>query len=287
MVEVSVVVPTYNRADVLPRAIDSVLNQTYSDFELIIVDDGSTDNTRELIYGYKDSRIKYIPLEENRGVSVARNIGVESACGDYVLFVDSDDELLENAIEVLVEKLKNEPSKCVGAHPSRKRVKHDSIIVFRPKKGRIDYGDVVNRNILGGIGGCIFRKEVFGYLYFDEKIKYGEDVDFYLRLLSKNGFYIVGIGSVLYIYYKHHDIKIEKPNITIESQKRLLEKHREDLPRRYKARIQLIIGLAKFSKGKMFNSLRYFLKGILFFPEEYLVKSPIYIFRLFRKTLIE
>ena len=91
---VSVIIPTYNRAHLVGRAIKSVLNQTYRDFEIIVVDDGSTDNTKDIIKEFqkKDKRIKYIPYEKNKGGSAARNTGIKAAKGEYIAFLDSDDE---------------------------------------------------------------------------------------------------------------------------------------------------------------------------------------------------
>ena len=94
MVKVSVVIPTYNRASLLKRAIKSVLCQTYPDFEVIIVDDGSTDNTEEVIRSFDDKRVKYIKLKKNKGYPVALNKGVKTAKGEYIGFLDSDDEWL-------------------------------------------------------------------------------------------------------------------------------------------------------------------------------------------------
>ena len=88
---VSVVLPTYNRAYILDRAVKSVLMQTYPYFELIIVDDGSTDQTQELVAGYQDERIIYLKMQENRGQARARNCGIGHARYDYIAFQDSDD----------------------------------------------------------------------------------------------------------------------------------------------------------------------------------------------------
>jgi len=79
--KVSVVIPTYNRAHLVGRAIRSVLNQTYQDFEIIVVDDGSTDNTKEVVKSFNDPRIRYIRHEKNRGGSAARNTGIRAARG--------------------------------------------------------------------------------------------------------------------------------------------------------------------------------------------------------------
>jgi glycosyltransferase involved in cell wall biosynthesis len=96
--KVSVIIPTYNRAEYLGRSIQSVLNQTYQDFELIIVDDGSTDNTRDIVAQFHDKRLNYIRHETNLGVAAARNSGVRAARGIYLAFQDSDDEWLEQLI---------------------------------------------------------------------------------------------------------------------------------------------------------------------------------------------
>jgi len=91
---VSVIIPTYNRAHLLDRAIRSVLDQTYQDFELIVVDDGSSDPTAEVIATFADPRIYYLRHEKNRGAAAARNTGIEASQGDYVAFLDSDCEWL-------------------------------------------------------------------------------------------------------------------------------------------------------------------------------------------------
>ena len=93
---VSVIIPTYNRADFIEKAIQSVLNQTYSNFEIIVVDDGSTDSSAQIIQklAEKDHRIRYYKLEVNSGVSIARNTGISLVRGKYIAFLDSDDSEL-------------------------------------------------------------------------------------------------------------------------------------------------------------------------------------------------
>ncbi len=101
---VSVIIPTYNRAKLIKKSVESVLNQTYNNIELIIVDDASKDNTEEVVKTIKDKRIKYIKLKTNKGACNARNVGIKEANGKYITFQDSDDEYHKDKIE---KQLKN------------------------------------------------------------------------------------------------------------------------------------------------------------------------------------
>lgn len=100
---VSVIIPTFNRADTLPRAMMSVLGQSYSNLELLIMDDGSTDNTAELVAAINDPRVRYFRLPGNGGASRARNAGLEQARGEFIAFQDSDDEWLMEKLRRQVE----------------------------------------------------------------------------------------------------------------------------------------------------------------------------------------
>jgi glycosyltransferase involved in cell wall biosynthesis len=104
--QVSVVIPTYNRATVLGRAVTSVLNQTFSDLECVVVDDGSTDQTVALVEGFQDPRLRLIRLPVNRGVGHARNVGIQAASGELIAFLDSDDEWLPGKLERQVARLR-------------------------------------------------------------------------------------------------------------------------------------------------------------------------------------
>jgi len=100
---VSVIIPTFNRANLIGRAIKSVLAQTYRDFELIIVDDGSTDDTRQVVASFADKRIRYLRHEHNQGQNPALNTGVRAAKGQFIAFLDSDDEWLPTYLERVLE----------------------------------------------------------------------------------------------------------------------------------------------------------------------------------------
>lgn len=106
---VSVIIPTYNRAQFLGETIQSVLDQTYTDYEIIIVDDGSTDNTRDVIAQFDTPKLRYI-YQENQGVSAARNNGIQQARGEYIAFLDSDDVFLPQRLEKCINYLQQHPS---------------------------------------------------------------------------------------------------------------------------------------------------------------------------------
>ncbi len=112
--KVSVIIPTYNRATLLARAMGSVLDQGFEDFELIVVDDASTDRTRETVEGFADGRVRYLRHDTNEGAATARNTGIRASRGQYIAFHDSDDEWLAGKLEKQM-RLFEEAGDTVGA----------------------------------------------------------------------------------------------------------------------------------------------------------------------------
>ncbi|MCK5177967.1 MAG: glycosyltransferase family 2 protein, partial [Candidatus Omnitrophica bacterium] len=106
---VSVIMPVYNTKTYLGTALDSVLKQSWVDFEIIIVDDGSTDNTKKLANDFNDERIRYVRHEQNKGEAASRNTGIKLAKGDYIASQDSDDEWLPGKLARQVEVFENSP----------------------------------------------------------------------------------------------------------------------------------------------------------------------------------
>jgi glycosyltransferase involved in cell wall biosynthesis len=97
--KISIIIPSYNREKLIIRSINSILNQTYQNIEVILIDDGSTDNTKKVISQIKDKRFRYIKLRKNKGANVARNIGIQKAIGNYIAFQDSDDFFHSDKLE--------------------------------------------------------------------------------------------------------------------------------------------------------------------------------------------
>ncbi|MDQ8039291.1 MAG: glycosyltransferase [Rickettsiella sp.] len=110
----SIIITTYNRSQLLPRAIHSVLQQTFTDFELIIVDDHSTDTTKDLVAEFSDKRIVYVQQPENKGVSTARNTGIQQAKGEYICFLDDDDEYFPNFLKEIYLFLEKKQQAFIG-----------------------------------------------------------------------------------------------------------------------------------------------------------------------------
>ena len=135
----SVIIPTYNRAHMLERAIKSVLAQTYKNFELIVVDDGSTDETKELLSKYKD--IHYYKID-NSGVSFARNFGVSKSKGKYLCFLDSDDEWLNEKLKAQYQQIEN--TRCLIVYGEETWFRN-GIRVNKKKIHQKSGGDIFNR----------------------------------------------------------------------------------------------------------------------------------------------
>ena len=149
MVKLSIIIPVYNIEDYISKCLESVLNQPFQDYEIICVNDGSTDNSLEVLHSFNDKRIKVID-KKNEGSGIARNIGLEKAVGEYVFFVDGDDWLEENSLQIIL----NEAD----------RLKTD-ILIF----GGLSYYDNKSQN--GGYSADKLPKKYFNKVFSSKDIK--------------------------------------------------------------------------------------------------------------------
>lgn len=207
MPKISVVIPTYNREKLVVRAIKSVLSQTFKDFELILVDDGSTDNTRDVVNDFinADSRVKYLFVENSGGPARPRNLGVKESVGKYISFLDSDDEMLPSKLEKQLnffEEKNNDNLAYVGCNV---------ICVENEQKKTIDIGhsgDVLNDLLLDNFiwsgSNLLIKTKIIKehQLYFDENLSYLDDWDMWLQI-SKLGYQFEYIEEPLLYYYEH------------------------------------------------------------------------------------
>lgn len=229
---VSVIIPTYNRAHLVKRGIRSVLAQTYGDFELIIVDDASKDNTREVIKSFDDKRIRYICHKENRGAPATRNTGIRMARGVYIGLLDDDDEWLPTKLEKQIAKF-GEVSSKVGLIYSGLEVMradgHTIETIYYPKYR----GDVRVRLLLGTTIGSptpLIRTECFNKAgVFDESLKSCQDWDMWKRISEHYDFDFV--PEVLARMYLHGNQISSDFSSMIPGRTRMVEKHMDEFQR--------------------------------------------------------
>jgi len=185
---VSVIIPTYNREGTILRAIDSVLNQTYKNIEVIVVDDGSADGTFDKVKQYQDERISLIRLPQCMGANVARNVGIKEAKGEYIAFQDSDDEWLEEKLSKQIEYMKrNEYKVCYCAHTlyDQKIVKYIPENIHDKKRNEENIAEVLKvRNIVSTQTLVIHRSIIKQVGMFDESLPRLQDYEYVIRLVK-------------------------------------------------------------------------------------------------------
>jgi glycosyltransferase involved in cell wall biosynthesis len=193
MPRVSVVIPTYNSASFLPDAIGSVLAQTYQDFEIIVVDDGSNDNTAEVVSSFKDPRIRYL-YQENRGVAGARNTGILASQAEYIAWQDSDNVLLEEALQKSIDFLDIHPEAAFsdgqfytidesGRPLRRGRARGPKATFVRDGLEEISHLILGNRSI--GLFFVVRRAAFQETGLFNTRLRMSEDWDIWIRLAKR------------------------------------------------------------------------------------------------------
>ena len=213
--KISVIIPTFNRKKTLGRAIQSVSDQSLSPFEILIIDDGSNDGTKEWIKeSFQD--IKYI-YQDNQGVSSARNKGIKYAYGDWVAFLDSDDEWLPNKLY--------EQVKAIGSNQEIKFFHTNEIWIrngvrVNQMKKHKKYGGYIFEKCLDicriSPSSALIKKEIFDDIgTFDESLRVCEDYDLWLRITSK--YPVVFLDIPLIYKYGGHAGQLSKVNDGIES----------------------------------------------------------------------
>lgn len=197
---ISIIIPLYNKEKCIKKTIKSVLNQTYRDFQILIVDDGSTDKSKEIVNSIHDERICYV-YKENGGVSSARNLGVRMVKSDWLLFLDADDFLLPNALDSAVGTINSYPNAeiivggfLVNENGSKKTFSNtlDGIL-------KNPIRDMFYRKIYSRPGNTFIKNTVYTKMVlFDERFSYNEDWIFGLNLLYK---YKVAATTEIFMCY--------------------------------------------------------------------------------------
>jgi len=212
--KISVIIPTFNRLDLLKRAIESVLNQSIKPYDIIVVDDGSTDDTSEMI----QQKYKSINLiqQKNSGVSAARNNGIKNAQGDWIALLDSDDEWGENKLEEQVNNLTDNP-KYEFCHTNEIWIRNG--IRVNQKKRHKKYGGFIFDKCLDicriSPSSVLFNKNILNHVgSFDEKLPVCEDYDLWLRITAD--YEILFIDKPLIVKYGGHNDQLSNSVEAIE-----------------------------------------------------------------------
>ena len=198
--KISIVIPAYNAESTITETIESVQKQTFSDFEVIIVDDGSTDKTVEVINNIHDERIKVISYE-NGGNALARNRGIKNAKGEFIAFIDADDMWTPDKLELQLAALEKYPEAGIAyswtyfKYEKEEDSYADCSSFF---EGNV-YRDLLVKNFLQNGSNPLIRKQVIDSIgFFNPTLKCSVDWDFYLRLAAKCNFVLVQKPQVIY-----------------------------------------------------------------------------------------
>lgn len=266
---VSVIIPTYNRAHLIKRSIKSVLDQTYQNFEVIVVDDGSTDSTKEIVESFNESRIKYIKHKQNKGTAAARNTGIKYSKSDFIAFQDSDDEWLPEKLEKEMKAFENSTVN-VGVIYSGIWYLKDNEKRYVPysqitkKEGNI-HNELLTGNFVSGLS--VIRKTCFEKVgLFNENLPSLEDWELYIRI-SKY-FCFKFIDEPLAIAYCSSDSASTNYSNLTKSSELIIKKHFEyfNKSKEILATNYANIGLYAFLDGEKKKSRKYLRNAIIANP---------------------
>ena len=281
--KVSVVIPTYNRINYLARAIESALRQTYSNIEIVVVDDGSTDKTEELLKKYV-GRIVYI-YQPNQGAASARNKGIDAAKGEFIAFLDSDDYFYPDNVEKKIDRLFGDQN-CGWIHSNWQYVSPDGGILengahkFRHNnkcvEGEIFPELLKSRNFIA-TDSVVISKEILTQTGgFDDSIPSQEEYDLWLRLAIKNEVRYIS-EPLLYVTRQSGSLSSDFMKWA-QGNARIIEKLHSLLPidfenrdgflRRSDADKYTFLGRAHFEKREYIFAARSFLRSILRLPKQ-------------------
>lgn len=263
MPEVSVIILTYNRPQMLRKALLSVTAQTFHDFEIIIIDDASQDESTQMIESFADPRITYVRNSFNQGEGKSRNTGLQHATGRYVAFLDDDDEWLPKKLELQTKLLNRCPDAVGGVYTGARDVDAFTGRLVRTripdKRGDI-FLDLLRENFLS-TSSVLLRRECFERCgQFDDEIPAGLDYDMWLRIATQFRFEFV--QTILVQHGIHPQRLTEDMQIQIRGRESLLEKYRHLRPCYLEytvftlAMLQLLIGNAGLSRRTCIAYLR-------------------------------
>jgi len=265
--KVSVVIPTYNRAHLICRAIQSVLDQTYQNLEIIVVDDCSTDNTEEIVKDFKDERIRYIQHNENKGASAARNTGIKASQSEYIAFQDSDDEWFSDKLEKQIIAFYNSSPEVGVVYSGFYIVEADKKIYIPNDDHVIQKEENIHSELLKGnfVGTptVLIKRECFeNAKYFNEHIPALEDWDLWIEISKYYHFKYINLPLV-YAYSTLNSVNLNQKNmlkayeIILENYLDEFSKNKKELSKHY-----FFIAVDLCSNDDLKNGKAYLIKAI-------------------------
>ena len=282
MPRVSVIIPTYNSATFLPETIESVLAQTYEDYEIIVVDDGSTDSTKEVLDPYSD-KIKYI-YQQNHGAGSARNTGIKHSQGEYIAFLDADDIWLPEKLHIQANYLDNNPEIAMVYSQSLRISVGGKSLSKKSRDRNLPSGEVFNklflRNFILTCTAVMVRKRVLNTIgLFNESLITSEDWDLWLRIARE--FKVSGIGKYLCKRRQLSESLSRNREIVYKSRRLVIEQHykssqgsdRPIAPALYKkalARLLYRVGNLHLAQGDKKKALEKFSLSLRYSPLNHL-----------------
>jgi glycosyltransferase involved in cell wall biosynthesis len=205
----SIIIPAYNYADTVVRSIESVVTQMGNDSELIVIDDGSTDSTAEIVGEIaKSTPMMQFFKQHNQGLSAVRNKGIDISIGKYLIFLDADDEMAEGALDCIRNSIRQSEGDfglIIGAHISRRSNGQDKLHPIKPlpiEKNDCFYS-YLNKKFSISNGAVAMNREVFSYFRYSERLRHSEDIPVFGQILAT--YHCVSINQPFAIIYKHAD----------------------------------------------------------------------------------
>lgn len=285
MPKVSVIIPTHNRLDLLLRAIDSVRKQTFTDWELIVVDDGNSPSARSsLDYCINESWFTYLETKKNQGGAVARNLGVRYARGDCIAFLDDDDEWDAEKLKIQYEKLLLTADNVGYSYTSVSFGKQPGALVTKVKDGVVDDYARSLTNFKGALTSTLMvkRQTVENFKMFDDSFPSHQEPDLLIRLSSKYKALVID-KPLTYMCTQERGHIGGDLNKRIIGRELLLKKHEEKyskFPKKY-AKVKFQLGLWYKQEGDYLRAVSVIKEALLTYPK------PVYCYNLFKLYIVK
>lgn len=273
MPRVSVVIPTYNRTDFVRPAILSVLNQTYQDFEIIVVDDGTTKNTSDLITALHSKKIKYIRHEYNKGEAETRNTGILNSNGQYIAFLDDDDEWFSEKLKLQVNKIENSPQQIgliytglLGCHYRENKLLYQWQYI--PLHKGNTYYTLMKKNFIYTPSSVLIRRRCMEQIgLFNPEIAYGLDYDYWIRISEQFDFEY--LAEPLVKYRLHENGLSNNNELKVQGAQDLAMKYGKQITaNNYWRSIYLHLGIELCRKGEMKKGIYALSRSIRYYPTQ-------------------